>query len=211
MSTDESEVSIDILGYIKSFFPSSSSCEEEEKIKLSDYDITIYTKKREKIFWGTIAICLLYGIIAFLLLIACYTSYSIRSILLSRFLPFTIVFMVGTVLIVLYLSNQVRNFKPIKIDRASNYNSLSCPDYWRLEKVDVEKTSNVFDSNVNPMLFSYRCVMDNKIFNKGEIAKSDNTDFRIANNNNIPGDKIISSMVIILIQMNLIYIHQLML
>lgn len=178
-----------IFASIKALFTSSSSScsKEEDKIKFSDYDITVYNKKREKIFWGTIAICVLYGLIAFALFVACYTSQSIKTILLSRFLPFTAVFIIGTILIVFYLSYQVQSFKPIKIDKTSNYNPLSCPDYWRLEKINFEDKSYIFDSNINPMLFKYRCVMDNKIFDKGNIAKGD-PNFRIGNSGALTGD-----------------------
>lgn len=101
-----------------------------------------------------------------------YMSNKFKFILLNRYFTFTIVFIIGTVIIVSYLYYQVYNFKAIKINRANVYDTLSCPDYWKLERVNItENNSNAFDSNISRQLFNYRCVMDPKIFNKGDIAK----------------------------------------
>ena len=147
---------------------------DNKKNYLTDYDLTIFNKKRENIFKGTIAICVLYAIIALVMFLGSYLSETIKSIILYRFLPFTIVFIIGTLIIIFYLAYQVMEFKPIKINRLNEYDPLSCPDYWKLEKVNIKETSTLFDPNLNKSLFQYRCVLDENLFNKGLIAKSDN-------------------------------------
>ena len=164
--------------------------DNDEKSILSDYDITVYNNKREKIFWGTIAICILYGIIGLLIFLGSYFSEGFKQILLKRFLVFTAVFIVGTIIIVFYLAYQVVAFKPIKIDKTNNYDPLSCPDYWKLEKISIPDGLQIFDPKVNQSLFQYRCVMDDKIFDKGNIAKSDKN-MKISNSNE-PGDSVYS-------------------
>lgn len=156
------------------FFSSSSSCSNSiNDIKLSNYDMAIYNDKKKKVFWGTIAICIIYTIIALIMFFGSYTSNTFKNVLLNRFYVFTIIFIIGTIMIVAYLYYQVYNFKPIKINRANKYEVLSCPDYWRLEKVNItDNNSNAFDSNISKQLFSYRCVMDSKIFNKTDVAKN---------------------------------------
>lgn len=138
---------------------------------LTEYDKTIYNDKRERVFYGTIAICVLYASFALLLFLASYLSEKVKFILLNNFLPFTIVYVIGTIIIVFYLIHQVVNFKPFKIDRNSKYDTLSCPDYWILEKMpgyegskDTFKT--LFSSNVDYGLFKYRCKLDTDIFDK---------------------------------------------
>jgi len=165
---------------------SVSSTTNDDSGLLSDYDMKIYSEKREKIFWGTIAICVLYGTIALLIFLGSYFSESFKEIILNRFLPFTTVFIIGTILITFYLTYQVTTFKPVKINKTNEYDVLSCPDFWHLEKVPLaEKNArNLFDPKLNSSLFEYRCVMNDKIFNKGDIAKStENTKnkLRIAN------------------------------
>ncbi len=173
----------------------SSKCSLEktnndEKSILSDYDITVYNNKREKIFWGTIAICVLYGVIGLLIFLGSYFSEGFKQILLKRFLVFTAVFIVGTIIIVFYLAYQVVAFKPIKIDKTNNYDPLSCPDYWKLEKISIPDDLLIFDPRVNKSLFQYRCVMDDKIFDKGNIAKSD-INMKVSNSNGL-GDSVSS-------------------
>jgi hypothetical protein len=147
---------------------------------LSDYDKTIYIEKREKVFYGTIAICVLYASFALLLFIASYLSEKVKFILLNNFLPFVIVYIIGTIIIVFYLIHQVVNFKPFKINRNSKYDNLSCPDYWTLEKIPITDDNkstfkDIFSSNVNNELFKYRCVMDPKIFDRYNIYKANET------------------------------------
>ena len=139
---------------------------------LSEYDKTIYNEKRERVFYGTIAICVIYASLALLLFLASYLSEKVKFMLLNNFLPFTIVYIIGTIIIVFYLIHQVVNFKPFKIDRNSLYDNLSCPDYWTLEKVPIkegeeDKFKSIFSSNVVDYgLFKYRCKLNENIFDK---------------------------------------------
>lgn len=154
----------------------TSSCAVSDKEEeLSDYDMTIYNLKKERIFWGTLAICITYALIAFILFIASYLSEKVKAILLNRFFPFTLVFVIGTIAITIYLTYQVLDFRPVKINKNNNYDALSCPDYWRLEKVPIDETNpgdtQLFEGT-NPGLFKYRCVMDPAIFNKVDLAKA---------------------------------------
>ena len=152
---------------------------------LNDYDKAVFNIKREKVFYGTIAICVLYGSFALILFILGFFSDKIKYLLLNSFLPFTIVYVIGTILIILYLVAQVVNFKPYKLSNDGNYDNLSCPDYWTLEKVykDSDYTDKTqkfnsaygysFESNViNNNLFTYRCVLNNNIFDNYDIFKA---------------------------------------
>lgn len=157
---------------------------------LNDYDRTIFNLKREKVFYGTIAICVLYGSFAIILFILSLISDKIKYLLLNNFLPFTIVYIIGTILIILYLIDQVLNFKPFKFNKDGNYDNLSCPDYWVLERVYTKFDDNTTDSNlkylynrsfesnaISSELFTYRCVLNSNIFNPYDIFKgSSNND-----------------------------------
>jgi len=166
-----------------------SSCEiPKNEDTLSEYDIAIFKIKQQKVFWGTIAICVLFAIVALILFLASYLSENVRYVLLNRFLPFTVVFIVGTILLVSYLGYQVYYFEAVKIDRNNNFDQLSCPDYWKLERVpdfnlDDGNQRLLFDQSTNPNLFTYRCVMDDKLFKKGNIAYKKNELLKLANAN----------------------------
>lgn len=145
---------------------------------LTDYDITINSIHRENMFKGTITICIVYAIFAFILIAAAYFSDNIRDLLFDRFLPFTLIYIIGTIIIILIFIYYIVSFVPKKIDKNKLDDSISCPDFWKLEILDDNVIENSFDTtNYNKKLFKYRCVMDDKVFNKGAIYKQDkNTD-----------------------------------
>lgn len=172
----------------------TSSCSVSDKEEeLTDYDMTVYNLKKKRIFWGTLAICLTYALIALILFLASYFSEKVKAILLNRFFPFTLVFIIGTICLTIYLTYQVLDFRPIKINKNNNYDNLSCPDYWRLEKVPLDETNpnetQLFEGT-NPGLFKYRCVMDPSIYNKVDIAKTNMPNLRLTGFNN-PNDRVL--------------------
>jgi hypothetical protein len=141
---------------------------------LTDYDITINSIHRENMFKGTIIVCIVYAIFAFVLITAAYFSDNIRDLLFDKFLPFTLIYIIGTIIIILIFIYYIVSFVPKKIDKNKLDDSISCPDYWKLEILDDDAIKNSFDTtNYNKKLFKYRCVMDEKVFNKGAIYKQD--------------------------------------
>jgi hypothetical protein len=141
---------------------------------LTDYDITINSIHRENMFKGTITVCIVYAIFAFILIAAAYFSDNIRDLLFDRFLPFTLIYIIGTIIIILIFIYYIVSFVPKKIDKNKLDDSISCPDFWKLEILDDNVIENSFDTtNYNKKLFKYRCVMDDKVFNKGAIYKQD--------------------------------------
>jgi len=166
--------------------PKKTSNTTDENQEISDYDLAVYKLRREKVFYGTIAICVLYASFALLLFILSYLSPKIKFLLLNNFLPFTIVYIVGTIIIVLYLIAQVVNFKPYKIDKNIKYSNSSCPDYWNVQKIKdyTNKNANEIDNintqfkkaydttTANENLYNYRCVLNEDIFNRYEIYRA---------------------------------------
>ena len=141
---------------------------------LTDYDITINSIHRENMFKGTIIVCIVYAIFAFILISAAYFSDNIRDLLFDRFLPFTLIYIIGTIIIILIFIYYIVSFVPKKIDKNKLDDSISCPDYWKLEILDDDVIENSFDTtNYNKKLFKYRCVMDENVFNKATIYKQD--------------------------------------
>lgn len=156
------------MGNAKSTSCSNSTSITEQDLKLTDYDMTIYEYRKERIFKGTIAICILYAFIALSILLSSYLFPTIKFVIFEKFLPFTIVFIIGTILLIIYLFYNVINFKPIKINKNYDYGNISCPDYWKLEY--NPELSKYFDSNtINTNIFNYRCVLDPNILSKTDL------------------------------------------
>ena len=156
------------MGNTKSTSCSNSTSTTEQDLRITDYDMTIYEHRKELIFKGTIAICIVYALIALIIILSSYMFPTIKFVIFEKFLPFTIVFIVGTILLIIYLFYNILNFKPIKINKNYDYTNISCPDYWKLEyNADLHK---YFDSNtINTNIFNYRCVLDSNIFSKTDL------------------------------------------
>jgi hypothetical protein len=156
------------MGNTKSTSCSNKTSITEEDLRLTDYDMSIYEHRKERIFKGTIAICIVYALIALAILLSSYMFPTIKFVIFDKFLPFTIVFIVGTILLIIYLFYNILNFKPIKINKNYDYTNISCPDYWKLEY--DENLHKYFDSNtINTNIFNYRCVLDSNIFSKTDL------------------------------------------
>ena len=156
------------MGNAKSTSCSNSTSITEQDLRLTDYDMTIYEHRKENIFKGTIAICIVYALIALIILLTSYMFPTIKFVIFEKFLPFTIVFIVGTILLIVYLFYNILNFKPIKINKNYDYTNISCPDYWKLEY--NSNLHKYFDSNtINTNIFNYRCVLDSNIFSKTDL------------------------------------------
>ena len=181
-------------------------CDKKSDPVLTDYDITINSIHQENMFKGTITVCIVYAIFAFILVAAAYFSDNIRELLFDKFLPFTLVYIIGTIVIIMIFIYYIVSFVPKKIDNNKIYDSISCPDYWKLEILDDKAIEKSFDvTNYNKKLFKYRCVMDDAVFNKGTIYKQDKKDkineqYRLGNKpafignvgigTNLPGESI---------------------
>lgn len=156
------------MGNTKSTSCSNSTSITEQDLRLTDYDMTIHEYRKERIFKGTIAICIVYALVALIILLSSYMSPTIKFVIFEKFMPFTIVFIIGTILLIVYLFYNILNFKPIKINKNFDYTNISCPDYWKLEY--NENLHKYFDSNtINTNIFNYRCVLDPNVFSKTDL------------------------------------------
>jgi len=145
-------------------------CDKNTEPTLTDYDITMNSLHQDNMFKGTIVVCIIYAVFAFILIAAAYFVDNIRNLLFDKFLPFTLIYIVGTIIIIMIFIYNILTFKPKKIDKKKVDENISCPDYWKLEVLDDNVINNSFDTaNYNKNLFKYRCVMDEKVFNKVNI------------------------------------------
>jgi hypothetical protein len=157
-----------------------SSNAKKNEIKLTEYDITMNIIKQENMFKGTIIICIIYAIVGLLLVILSYFFDKIREFLFDTFLAFTVVYIIGTILIVSIMLYYIFTFKPVKINNDINIDEISCPDYWTATIIDDKYIGANFDSNY-AREFNYKCEMNTDIFDKKELYKK-NSLYRLTNN-----------------------------
>lgn len=146
---------------------------------LSEDDRKIYLSEKLNRFKLTVMICILYGLIAtIMLLIVFFTSWG-RKFLYEEMLAFVVTYIIGTIIIVVYLANEVASFKPVVSKASLGYDSDLCPDYWVLKNVPSD--DNIFKKDkddktflnlsLNRNQFAYKCELDPNLFDKDEYKR----------------------------------------
>lgn len=126
--------------------------------------LDLYEIKRANLFKGTIAVCAVYGAIALIvLLITIFTEFG-KTVLADTMFAFTTTFIAGMILIVVILGISVTAYE-MPDTNFSTYNTLSCPDYYKLEK---ETSNNLasYNSGIRNKM-TYKCVADTSVWGVG--------------------------------------------
>ena len=156
----------------------SDSKETVDLDALSDQAKNEYVSERLLKFKMTITVCIIYGLIAFFLLILIIFTPWGKRLFYNDMLAFVITFIIGTIVIVLWLSNNIYNFRPKKPDDRLTYDAEMCPDFWKLKNVpseelfDTQKRSYL-TSGLNTNHFKYKCVLDDSLFDANKFIDYD--------------------------------------
>lgn len=159
-------------------------CDNEEKCNLgnlSEYDVKINKLRTMDMYNGTYLVCVIYGLFALAILLGSYFNDTIRDIFFNQFIIFTIIFIIGSSIIISMLFYYLYNYKPKKTKQENIYDTYSCPDYWNMVMLDDNSVYNKFDSNISPNYFKYKCVLNPNIFDKYD--NYDNADVNYKQNN----------------------------
>ena len=158
---------------------STQKVETVELSSLTDQQKEEYLSERIKKFKLTIIVCCVYGIIALVMLIlAMFTSWG-NKVLYTDMFSFMITFIIGTIIIIIFLANEIYNFKPTKSISSIGYDAQMCPDYWKLEYVkeveNLDKNAKPYINiqEVNKNQFSYKCVLDKSLFPAKKFQEAD--------------------------------------
>jgi hypothetical protein len=153
-------------------------------------ELKLFENEKMELYKGTFVVCIVYGLSAFLLLIIILFTEWGREYIYNKFAPAVITYILGSLIIVIYLLNAIFTLQPRKVGRVMDGdNNILCPDYWKLEMVpDHIKEgmiyNNVYDVNNNiiPEInrtantkIKYRCVYDKNVYgNVNEYTKMKN-------------------------------------
>jgi hypothetical protein len=147
---------------------------------LTDEEQKIHTTSKMKMFKFTIIVCIFYGLIALSMLLFAVFTQSGSKLLYDDLFPFTMTFIIGTILIIVYLSNLIYNFKPTTTGVQIGYDLEMCPDYWKLETIEDssfidEEGISYLNSKLNKNHFKYKCSMDKRLFQPRKFQQLDVT------------------------------------
>ena len=142
-------------------------------------ELKLFENEKMELYKGTFVVCIVYGLSAFLLLIIILFTEWGREYIYNKFAPAVITYILGALIIVIYLLNAIFTLQPRKVGRVMDGdNNILCPDYWKLEKVPEHLKegmiyNNVYDVNNNiiPEInrtantkIKYRCVYDKNVY-----------------------------------------------
>jgi len=172
---------------------------EEEVFKPNKKEFELFEKEKLELYKGTFVVCLVYGITAFLLLIIILFTKWGKEYIYDKFAPAIITYILGSIIIIIYLLSSIYSIKPRKIGKdIESDNNIICPEYWKLEKVptdmkeEIIQNNNIFGYQIIPEINSeqnaniqYRCKYDKNIYgNTSDYLKMTND---ISNTKYYPG------------------------
>jgi len=172
---------------------------EEEVFKPNEKELKLFEKEKLELYKGTFVVCLVYGITAFLLLILILFTKWGNEYIYVKFAPAVITYILGSIIIIVYLLYSIYSIKPRKIGKdIESDNNIICPEYWKLEKVpddmkaEIIQNNNNFGSQIIPEINSerstniqYRCKYDKNVYgNTSDYLKMTND---ISNTKYYPG------------------------
>jgi hypothetical protein len=129
-------------------------------------EIELFKKEKMNLYKGTWTVCFVYGVSALILLITILFTESGRTYIYDKYLPAVITYVVGAIIIILYLIYSIFNIKPRKLGKVERV-VYSCPDYWKYDiENDSAKKANIVRnisefSNTNP--YDPECTTPNSI------------------------------------------------
>jgi len=141
-----------------------------------------YVANKTNFFKGTVAVCVTYAVFAAGLLLVTLFSDSAKEFVGDTIMPFTITFVIGTIITVAVVIMQVVNYKP-SIPASNIYDKDVCPDYWILEQTPDSELKQA--STTNQPLLKYRCRPDPNVYNYPTFYDSTNSKLSQYQNNNL--------------------------
>ena len=167
---------------------------EDTVFKPNEKELKLFEQEKVELYKGTFVVCLTYGLSALLLLVAVLFTTWGKEYIYDKFAPAVITYILGSIIIILYLLSSIYTIKPRRIGEEVDSNTL-CPDFWKLEKVpsnmksEIISNNNIVDQHIIPEVnteksknIQYRCVSDNNVY--GNVSDNLKMKQSLSTNNN---------------------------
>ena len=106
---------------------------------LTEFERNQFDSNRQSKYWLTYTICIIYGIIAFIILILGMFSNWGKRVLFNELYIFVSTYIIGTIIIIIYLTYKVYTFGFPSLNKEIGYDASYCPDYWDSSITDYDK------------------------------------------------------------------------
>ena len=109
-------------------------------------ELKLFKEEKSNMYKGTWMICLVYGLSALTLLGVVFLTEWGKTYVYEKFLPAVLTFVIGAIFIIVYLLFSIFALQPRKIGKGFD-TTTSCPDYWKLKKVDSVRQDAIINNN----------------------------------------------------------------
>ena len=171
---------------------------DDKVFKPNDKELKLFEQEKMDLYKGTFVVCIVYGLSAIILLVLILFTDGGKEFIYDKFAPAVITYIIGSLIIILYLLNSIYTIRPRRIGNdMDSDNSIMCPDFWKLEKVDTDTKRVLIDNNTmyganNTLIIpeimrdtdkniQYKCVYDKDVY--GDTRKFLETKKGIATDN----------------------------
>ena len=123
----------------------SLGLDPETKLKFvpTDKELKLFKEEKTNLYKGTWMVCFIYGLSALALLSVVFFTDWGKTYIYEKFLPAVVTYVLGAILIILYLVFSIFALKPRKI--LSKLEPIPiCPDYWKLEQVTPAEKKHIY-------------------------------------------------------------------
>jgi len=154
---------------------------ESKEWKPNDRELRLFEQEKMELYKGTFVVCIVYGLSALILLVVILFTEWGKEFIYDKFAPAVITYILGSLIIIIYLLNAIFSIKPRKVGTDfDSDSSLMCPDFWKLEKVSDTNKAAIISNNAPatgskgtflPSIIKeknaniqYRCVYDPNVY-----------------------------------------------
>jgi hypothetical protein len=114
----------------------------DTKFVPNEKELELFKKEKMNLYKGTWTVCFVYGISAFILLVIVLFTDMGRNYIYNKYFPAVMTYVIGAIIIIIYLIYSIFNIKPRKLGKAENKLN-NCPDYWSYVREDRQKTEDL--------------------------------------------------------------------
>jgi hypothetical protein len=121
---------------------------DDKVYKPNDKELKLFEQEKMDLYKGTFVVCIVYGLSAIILLALILFTDGGKEFIYDKFAPAVVTYILGSLIIILYLLNSIYTIRPRRIGNdMDSDNSIMCPDFWKLEKVDTTTKNVLIDNN----------------------------------------------------------------
>lgn len=127
---------------------------------LTEKDIKVFEAKKASYFKGSIAVAVVYGVVALSLIVLAALTDAGRMMIFNNLRPLVITLAIGIIIVIIIMVLQLNDLKPVKL-RTVDYDGQACPEFWTLQETPLDVLNGMTEEA--RIYAKTRCVRDTTV------------------------------------------------